>query len=240
MSDSDDSGYSDSESGSDGGSDAGGVADDDFLMGLMPESRLDGDKDDGSDSGSEDDAPLTAAQIRALRASAASGATEASTKIDYAEQLKGKGRVPMMIAISAGDNSTSSDVLRIDWARITKDDMEKFIDIYAGAIDVVAQTTREAARTPAWLLQHSVRTCLSRMVELLKQEGGEDALLAELGRVSEQADSANIAEDHLVRRKAEGEPVQASFDHMTDAVHDVCQELEQRIGKSCGACSSER
>ena len=72
--------FTDSE---DASSDDGGepepVVDDDFMANLMPTSRLDGDGgDDDDDSSSEDEGPMTAEQIRALRAGAAPPSRKAS------------------------------------------------------------------------------------------------------------------------------------------------------------------
>ena len=52
------------------------VVDDDFMANLMPTSRLDGDGGDDDDSSSEDEGPMTAEQIRALRAGAATGGAQ--------------------------------------------------------------------------------------------------------------------------------------------------------------------
>ena len=241
---SDDSGSDSGSEGSNGsqeGQDA--LASDDILAGLMPVSRLEGEGSGAESDASEDDAPLTAAQIRALRADAASSAATTVARVDFAAELKGTGRVPLMIAISAAaGESSGQSVLRIDWARITKEDMQTFISMYSSAIDAEAQTTREAARTPAWLLQHSIRTCLRLLLELAKQDGCREDMCGKLSGLIERADSTPMGEDHLVRRGArrDGEPTQAAFDHMTDAVQDVCKELKLRTGAAVGPHSNDR
>eukprot|EP01047_Picozoa_sp_COSAG01_P046398 COSAG01_NODE_4352_length_5113_cov_1.836059_3_plen_252_part_00 len=238
-----DSGYTSSDSGSDAGN-GGDQAGDDLLSSLMPVSRLGGDGSD-SEPSSDEEVPLTAAEIRQLRADASkSGAASEAAAIDYTEELKGTGRVPIMVAISAqsGEASSGPAAMRIDWARITKADMEAFVGLYDGLVADGGQIIREASRTPAWLLQYSIRSCLRLLLDLAKADGGAggDALVGTLTKLIEKADATAMGEDHLVRRKSEGEAVQQCFDHMTDAVQDLAKEVKGRLkGATLGPHSDE-
>lgn len=209
--------------------------DDDLLGSLMPASRLDGDGEDDESSGSSDDeGPLTAEQIRALRAGAGSSATEAAApKRDFAEELKGTGRVPMMFGTSAAGS------VRIDWARIEKEDMQLFVETYAAGADIDSQTIRDMPNTPAWLLQRSLRDCVELMRRVAK-EAKEAGLISDLEAVQKKvAAEPPLAEDHLRSRKLERNAYQHVFDHMTDAIQDVCSELKGRLEQPLGPHSSE-
>ena len=230
--------FTDSE---DASSDDGGepepVVDDDFMANLMPTSRLDGDGgDDDDDSSSEDEGPMTAEQIRALRAGAAtSGAQEEEeAKRDFAEELKGSDRVPMMFGTSAAGS------VRIDWARIEKADMQLFVEKFAADANAGAQATSEGAKTGAWPLQHSVRSCVGLMLQVAEADGAAESLVSTLKRLAEQVKDAPLGEDHLCTRKADRASVQPAFDQMTDAVQDVCAELRGRLeGATLGPPSAE-
>lgn len=203
------------------------------MASLMPTSRLDGDgPDEASDDSSADEAPMTAEQIREMRSRIGAGqAEEAAPRRDFAEELKDSKRVPMMFGTSAAGS------VRIDWARIDKDDMRLFIDKYATEADAEGQTIREAATTTAWLLQKSLRTCLALMLEVAEKEN-DAGLVSELQAVQNKV-SDTLAVDHLRSRKGERNAYQQDFDHMTDAVQDVCAEMKRRLEQPLGPHSSD-
>lgn len=206
--------------------------DDDLMASLMPTSRLDGDgPDDDSDDSSADEGPMTAEQIRQMRANHTGEAEEAAPKRDFAEELKDSKRVPMMFGTSAAGS------VRIDWARIDKEDMQLFIEKYAAEADVDAQTIREVPTTAAWLLQTSLRTCIGLMLEVADKQ--DDAgLVSELQAVLNKV-SDTLAADHLRSRKADRTAYQQDFDHMTDAIQDVCGEMKRRLEQPLGPHSSD-
>ena len=229
----------DLSSGSDAGSDASSVGepepeiDDDFMASLMPTSRLDKSDDEGSDDSSDDEGPLTAEQIRALRANGGGDAAEeAAPKRDFAEELKGTGRVPMMFGTSAAGS------VRIDWARIEKEDMQLFVETYAAGADTEGQTIRESSRVLAWLLKHSLEGCVDLMMKVAK-EAGSAALVTELQDVQKIVAGTALAEEHLCSRKLERTAYQHTFDHMTDAIQDVCTELKGRLEERLGPHEAE-
>lgn len=184
--------------------DTGASADamDDLLGSLMPTSRIGQDRSDDSDSSDEDE-PMTAAQIQAMRAAGASGNVPAAAKRDYLTEIGSTGRVPMMFGTSSG-----GDTVRIDWQSIGKDDVKLFTDLFHKHVDPPSQFNRASASTAAWLLQHSLSACLELMLRVAKAEegGGETAAGIEELMVKAKQDGLSVVP--LSAKKTDCQPVQ--------------------------------
>jgi hypothetical protein len=202
---------------------------DDLLASLMPTSKIGVDVESSSDS--EEEEPMTAAQIQAMRANAQAGrgTAEVAGKRDYVTEIGESGRVPMMFGTSA----TSGQTVRIDWQSITKDDIQTFIDLFTKHVDHEAQFNRESNPTAAWLLQHQLGVCLALMTKVVAAEGAEGSGdLQKIAELTTRSEKVGLSKGHLSSKKVNYEAVQSFFGDMTDAIADVSSELRHRLGET--------
>eukprot|EP01052_Picozoa_sp_SAG31_P003991 SAG31_NODE_160_length_21908_cov_25.529048_3_plen_740_part_00 len=221
-SDSEDNSQSDEDHGEN--APAGGISDD-LLADLMPTSKIGLDVSSDSDD-SDEGAPMTAAEIQAMRASGVGRTeTQSNAQRDYLTEIGESGRVPMMFGTSAGGSS-----VRIDWQNIGKDDVKLFTDLFHKHVDGPSQFNRSTPNTAAWLLQHALTSCLELMLKLARAEDASAGTVVSLEKLLAKAQHDGLAVSHIATKKIDFQPVQPAFCDLTDAVNDISKELRARSG----------